>query len=172
MAFPNPLEQVSIPSVEQVSIPSDESLMTPVERRLRELDAQRKQRSSEGKQDTIEQQREYEQVLRQNLILDLEDLRMIEMNERSGSMSGGHVRSIDALVAAGYLPQEAIQDHSIKIQPLTKDIALKRLEALREVDERLALLEGALCLPDDECSRLHEAREQEVHQLEGEWGVN
>jgi hypothetical protein len=161
-----------MPLFDQVSIPSDESLMTPAERRLRQLNSDREQRSAEGKQETIAQQKEYEEVLRQNLISDLEDLRRIVDAERQATTQAGHVHSLEVLIASGYLPRDAAQDESIKIGEYAKDMALKRLNALREVDERLSMLDGALCLPNDECARLADEREQALQRLLGEWGVN
>jgi len=165
---------------DEVSIPSDESLVTPLERRLIELEKIRKERRSQGKQETIMQQREYELILRQNIVSDLEDLKQIAGDSKIlQSSSEGYVKTLDALIAAGYLPKDVWENHP-NLMTDTQKIAMKKLELLRESNERLSLLETALCMPSNEyeqldgakCELLQQSRKAELQKLEGEWGVN
>lgn len=154
--------------------------MTELERRLMGLEGNRLKRVSEGRQETISQQREYEEVLRQNLVSDLEDLRKIVADEKIFEPSSpGYAKVLDALIAAGYLPKDVWDKHPILTEE-TRKIAMKKLELLRESNERLELLEAALCMPSNEyqqldagkCESLQQQRSAELHKLEGEWGVN
>lgn len=158
-------------SFEQVSFPADESLMTPEEKRLRMLEAGRKERSTRGKAETLAQQYEYECVLRENLISDLKDLKGILKHE-AAIAAPGQVCMVEALVASGHLPQEALSGHPMMVGETTRGLAMKRLASLHESGERLAMLDIAMGLPDEECVRLKEHREAELHAIEGEWGLN
>lgn len=157
---------------EKVSIPLDESLMTPLERRLRSLEMERQQRRASGKQETIAQQRDYEDIVWQNIVSDLIDLGKIVNDEKDLQPSAsGYARTLDALIAAGYLPKDIWSQHPVLIEE-TRNIAKKKLELLRESNERLKMLDGALCMPSDHCEGLDLNRESVLHTLEGKWEVN
>lgn len=162
----------SFRSADQISFPAEESLMTPEERRLRALEAERKERSSRGQQETIAQQREYETSVRENLISDLRDLKDILKQETASSSMAGQVCIVEALVASGHLPKEALAGHPIMVGETTRGLAMKRLASLNESNDRLAMLDVAFCLPDDECAKLKGVRDAELHAIEGEWGLN
>lgn len=160
-------------SPERQEASSEDSFMTPLERRLRVLEKERQQRIAEGKQETIEQQREYEDLVWQNLVSDLEELREMAEGERSlhPETAGGHVPVLDVLIASGCLPDHGWEKHPILLENLRK-IALKKLDLLRQTLGELKLLDGALCLPEDHCDEQGQSREATLHRLEAEWGVN
>lgn len=146
--------------------------MTPEERDLVDLQERRKQMSAEGREESLDQQREYELALRKNLILDLEELKEVARVEGQQLSAPGHVVALQALISSGHLSKEALSDHPIFVNE-TKTVALKRLASLRDSNERLAMLDDTLChLSDSECALGKKQREDELHKLEGEWGVN
>jgi hypothetical protein len=161
---------------EQISFPSEEAYLTPVERRLIQLEEERKERASKGKQETIMQRREYELVLRENILLDLEELKKTGQSFKGAS---GYAKTLDALVAGGFLPKDAWEKHP-GLEGEIRTRAMKKLEELRESNEHLLMLEAALCTPSLEYERLdgavcesaQQTRASELKKLEAEWEVN